>query len=66
MAKKSHSYSLKGDYTHENMVVAEYDKKSDYTSYYSLKDILEKFDGKAFSVTIREEDAVQSIEQPEE
>jgi uncharacterized protein YwbE len=66
MAKKVHSYSLKGDYNHETMIVAEYDKKTEKTTYYSLKDILSKFDGKPFSVTIKEQDAVQSVEQPEE
>lgn len=66
MAKKVHFYSLKGDYTHETMIVAEYDKKADKTTYYSLKDILAQFNDKSFSITIKEEDAVQSVEQPEE
>lgn len=66
MAKKVHSYSLKGDYTHDTMIVAEYDKKSETTTYYSLKDILSQFDNKSFSITIKEEDKVQSVEQPEE
>lgn len=66
MAKKVHSYSLKGDYTHDTMIVAEYDKKTEMTTHYSLKDILSEFNGRAFSITIKEEDKVQSVEQPEE
>ncbi|WP_010498363.1 YonK family protein [Paenibacillus elgii] len=64
MAKKVHAYSLKGEYYHEQMVVAEYDKKTEYTSYYSIKDILAEFNGKPLSITIKEEDDVPSIEQP--
>lgn len=64
MAKKVHAYSLKGEYFHEKMVVSEYDKKTEVTSYYSLADILSEFNGRAISVTIKEEDEVPSLTQP--
>lgn len=64
MAKKVHSYSLKGDYNHEKQVVAEYDKKTEKTTYYSLKDILSEFNGRPISITVKEEDSVQALEQP--
>ncbi|MCM3274307.1 YonK family protein [Paenibacillus elgii] len=64
MAKKVHAYSLKGEYYHDQMVVAEYDKKTEETTYYSLKDILAEFDGKSFSITLKEEDEVPSVKQP--
>nr|WP_082970882.1 YonK family protein [Mycobacterium sp. E3298] len=64
MAKKVHAYQLKGDYYHQKQVVAEYDKKTESTSYYSLVDILKNFDGRPISITIKEEDAVESLAQP--
>lgn len=64
MAKKVHSYSLKGDYFHSKRVVAEYDKKTEETSYYSLDEILSEFNDKTISITIKEEDAVPSLNQP--
>lgn len=63
MAKKVHSYTLKGNYDHKTMVIAEYDKKTEETSYYSLNDILSEFDNKELSITVEEEDTVQPIEQ---
>lgn len=66
MAKKSHSYSLKGDYYHEKMIVVEYDKKTEERNYYSLNDILTKFDGRPISITIKEVDLVQTVKMLEE
>jgi hypothetical protein len=64
MAKKVHAISLKGDYYHVKKVVAEYDKKSETTEYFNLDDILKEFDNKQISITIKEEDAIPSVEQP--
>jgi len=64
MAKKVHGYALKGDYYHSKMVIAEFDKKSEETSYYSLKDILKNFDGRYISIVIKEEDSVPSVDDP--
>lgn len=64
MAKKVHAYSLKGDYYHSKMVIAEYDKKTETTSYYSLSDILAEFNERPISIVIKEEDSVPSLEQP--
>jgi hypothetical protein len=64
MAKKVHTYQLKGDYYHEHQVVAEYDKKTEEKTYYSLKDILADFDQKNITISIKEEDEVPSVDQP--
>lgn len=64
MAKKTHSYQLKGDYYHDQQVIAEQDKKTEEWFYYSLKDILAEFDQKTISITIKEEDSIPSVEQP--
>lgn len=64
MAKKVHTYQLKGDYYHEQQVVAEYDKKTEEKTYYSLKDILADFDQKNITISIKEEDEVPSVDQP--
>ena len=64
MAKKVHAYSLRGDYYHNHQVIAEYDKKTEKTSYYKLSDILAQFDGKTITVVIKEEDGIPSLEQP--
>lgn len=64
MAKKQNSISLKGDYYHQKQVIAEYDKKTEETTYYSLVDLLSGFDMKNIKISIVEEDAVPSVEQP--
>jgi len=64
MAKKVHQYSLKGDYYHDKQVIAEFDKKTEETEYYSLQDILGKFDGKPITISIREEDVVPTVDDP--
>jgi hypothetical protein len=66
MAKKVHAYSLKGVYDQKNRIIAEYDKKTEITSYYSIDDILAEFDGREFSFTVKEEDQVQTVERPDE
>ncbi|MFL1672467.1 YonK family protein [Paenibacillus dendritiformis] len=64
MAKKVHTYQLKGAYYHEKQVVEEYDKKTEETTYYSLRNILADFDQKNITISIKEEDEVPSVEQP--
>lgn len=66
MAKKTHQYSLKGNYDHERQIIAEYDKKTEETSRYSLVDLLKEFDGKEISITVKEEDFVATVDESEE
>lgn len=63
MAKKVHQINLKGDYYHSKQVVAEYDKKTEVTTYYSLYEILKDFDGKNILISIKEEEEVPSLDQ---
>lgn len=62
MAKKTHAYQLKGIYYHAKRVVAEYDKKTETTTYYSIDDILKEFDGRELTFGVKEENAVQPAE----
>jgi len=64
MAKQTRNYQLKGDYYHDKQVIAEYDKRTETTTYYSVKEILEMFDGAEISITIAEQGVLPSIEDP--
>ena len=64
MAKKTHGYSLRGIYNHEKGVIAEYDKKTKATSYYSVKDILNNFHGKEITLTVSEHSSVPTVKNP--
>ncbi|RXZ78183.1 hypothetical protein EBB07_29450 [Paenibacillaceae bacterium] len=63
MAKRTHQVSFKGEFDFERMVIAEYDKKTENTSFYSIKDALKEFDGKILTLSAKEEDGVSSVEE---
>jgi hypothetical protein len=62
MAKRVHSVSLKGVFDINDLIIEEFDPKTETTKIYSLRDILEDFDGKSVSFSVKEEQPVKSIE----
>lgn len=60
MAKRVRSLSLKGVYEHATGEVTEMSK--DEIDVFSLKDLLKEFDGYEISISVREEQKLESNE----
>lgn len=67
MAKRVHSLSLKGLFLHDTGLIEEKEKnketKETEVKYYKLYDLLQEFDGKQVSITIKEEDEVEAADE---
>ncbi|WP_232699976.1 YonK family protein [Brevibacillus daliensis] len=66
MAKRVHSLSLEGKFSHEiglsEEAVKNIDTKETMILYYKLYDLLKEFDGKQVSITIKEEDEIEAAD----
>ncbi|PPB12846.1 YonK family protein [Brevibacillus laterosporus] len=69
MAKRSHSLSLKGLFIHQTGLVQEETRNKETKefdkSFYNLYDLLKEFDSKQVSITIKEDDEIESIDENE-
>ncbi|TPG68912.1 hypothetical protein EEL31_10480 [Brevibacillus laterosporus] len=67
MAKRVHSLNLKGNFFHETGLIEEVtrNKETKETAilYYKLYDLLQDFDGKQVSITIKEEDEIEAADE---
>lgn len=66
MAKIVNQHLYKGEFDWNNMTISEYDKKTEETSTYSLKDALRRFDGLEISISFKEEQSPASVSDDEE
>ncbi|MGG0793828.1 YonK family protein [Brevibacillus laterosporus] len=69
MAKRSHSLSLKGLFIHQTGLIEEATKNKETKEidvrYYKLYDLLKEFDSRQVSITIKEDDEIESVDENE-